>query len=205
MNDTVLFFVPADLKYTFDDVIDELSCTYCTVNNWNIHNQDETGWWYAVHIIWDTELNDTVMRLQRSLFFNSAYIYVGHRVSKNKTVYYDVTIFCPRIYDYPNLYKQHMELLQTHSDVTAELNRVKEINADLDRDNVELKTKMEKMKKEEKNKCEQIEYYKLKTAKFDIKCKKYKESKQHIRELKEEQGRLHKRNQELFERYPQHC
>ena len=83
-----------------------------------------------------------------------------------------------------------MELLETHSDVTAELNRIKEINADLDRDNVELKTNMEKMKKEEKNKCEQIEYYKLKTAKFDIKCKKYKESKQHIRELKEEQARL---------------
>ena len=44
-----------------------------------------------------------------------------------------------------------MELLQTHSEVNEELNRVKEINADLDRDNVELKTKMEKMKKKKIN------------------------------------------------------
>ena len=205
MSDTLLFFVPVDEKYTFADVADELSCTYCTVNNWQLHSQDESGWWYAINISWDNTTSETITRLQSALFMGSAYIYVGHCVTNNKTVFHDVNLFCPRIYDYPNLYKQHMELLETHSDVTAELNRIKEINADLDRDNVELKTKMEKIKKEEKNICEQIEYYKLKTAKFDIKCKKYKESKQHRRELEEELGRLHKRNQELFERYPQHC
>tara|TARA_B100000674_G_C37862644_1_gene925576 strand:- start:522 stop:1142 length:621 start_codon:yes stop_codon:yes gene_type:complete len=205
MDDTLVFFVPIDVRYDFNDVVDELSCTYCTINDWNIHSQDENGWWYTVNINWDMESSDAVVNLQKSLFMNNAYIYVGHKVSKNKTVYHDVNIFAPRIYEYPNLYKQYMELLESYSQLNTELNHIKETNTALECESLELKNKIEKMIKEEKNKCEQIEYYKLKTAKFDIKSKKYKESKQQIRKMENELTLLHQRNQELFERYPQHC
>ena len=195
MSDTLLFFVPVDVKYTFDDVVDELSSTYCTINSWNIHSQDESGWWYAVNITWDNSPNDIINRFQSSLFMATAYIYVGHKVSKNKTVFHDVNIFCPRIYDYANLYKQHMELLEAHSEATGELNQVKEINRDLDRDNIALKTNMEKMKKYDTKVCK----------KFDSKCEKYKSLKQHGKFLEQEVVRLNERNRELSDRYPQHC
>lgn len=187
MEDTLIFFVPIDVRYDFNDVVDELSCTYCTINDWNIYTQDENGWWYTVNINWDMESSDAVVNLQKSLFMNNAYIYVGHKVSKNKTVYHDVNIFAPRIYEYPNLYNQHLELLESHKEVTAEVNNLKEINTDLDRDNVELKTKMEEMKKKDKSKqCED-------------KWIKYRN------EMEREVERLNKRNQVLSERYPQHC
>ena len=192
MSDTLLFFVPVDEKYTFADVADELSCTYCTVNNWQLHSQDESGWWYAINISWDNATSETIARLQSALFMGSAYIYVGHCVNSNKTAFHDVNLFCPRIYDYTNLYKLHNELLETHSDATAELNRIKEINADLDRDNVDLKSKMEK---NETWLCK----------KYDEKCKKYKQIKQHNKHLESEITRLHERNRQLFDSFPQHC
>lgn len=208
MNDTLVFFVPIDVRYDFNDVVDELSCTYCTINDWNIYTQDENGWWYTVNINWDMESSDAVVNLQKSLFMNNAYIYVGHKVSKNKTVYHDVNIFAPRIYEYPNLYNQHLELLESHKEVTAELNNLKEINTDLDRDNVELKTKMEEMKKKDKSKqCQDKCEYKC--EKYKDRCEKYKEKcvklKKHRNEMEQEVERLNKRNQVLFERYPQHC
>lgn len=192
MSDTLLFFVPVDEKYTFADVADELSCTYCTVNNWQLHSQDESGWWYAINISWDNTTSETITRLQSALFMGSAYIYVGHCVTNNKTVFHDVNLFCPRIYDYANLYKLHNELLETHSEATAELNRIKEINADLDRDNVDLKTKIEK---NDTRLCK----------KYDEKCKKYKQIKQHNKHLEGEVTRLHERNRQLFDSFPQHC
>lgn len=195
MSDTLLFFVPVDAQYDFNDVADELSSTYCTITHWNIHSQDESGWWYAVNINWDNSPNNTINRFQSSLFMAYAYIYVGHKVNQTKTVFHDVNIFCPRIYDYANLYKQHTELLEVHGEATSELNRVKEINEELDRDNVALKTKMEEIKKHDKKICK----------KYDSKCEKYKSLKRNGKFLEEEIERLTGRNAELSDRYPQHC
>ena len=131
MNDILVFFVPSDLKYTFDDVIDELSSTYCSIDEWFIYSQNENGFqWYSVNITWDNNMDNTVSNLQSALFIGNAYIYVGHKVL-NKTVYHDVNIFCPRIYEYTNLYSQHMNLLKNAHDMNQVL-------TDLD-DNIAIK------------------------------------------------------------------
>jgi hypothetical protein len=185
MSDILIFFVPKDENYTFADVVDELSCTYCTVHNWQLHSQDESGWWYAINIYWDNTTSETNARLQSALFMGSAYIYVGHCVSNNKTVFHDVNLSCPRIYDYANLYKLHNELIETHNETTDELNHIKEINEELESANVNLKTTM----------CK----------KYNDKCKKYKQLKQHNKVLECEVTRLHNHNQQLFDSFPQHC
>lgn len=134
MSDNLVFFVPHDGDYTFDDITSELSCTYCTINSWQIQNKDDNGLWYALNITWDTTGRDAVVRLQSALFVGAAYIYVSHSISKVKTIFHDVNIYCPRIYDYPNLYKQYKELLDTHSNVTYELSRIKEKNQEVESD-----------------------------------------------------------------------
>ena len=187
MNDILVFFVPSDLKYTFNDVIDELSSTYCSIDEWFIYSQNENGWWYSVNITWDSNMdntvsmNNTISNLQSALFIGNAYIYVGHKVSLNKTVYHDVSLFCPRIYEYTNLYSQHMNLLKMHDDMNQVL-------TDLDRDNITIKENLEKMKH--------------KKSKRD---KKYRALKKKSKNFEREVQRLNERNKELFDRYPQHC
>ena len=159
MNDILVFFVPSDLKYTFNDVIDELSSTYCSIDEWFIYSQNENGWWYSVNITWDSNMDNTVSNLQSALFIGNAYIYVGHKVSLNKTVYHDVSMFCPRIYEYTNLYSQHMNLLKTHDDMNQVL-------TDLDRDNITIKENLEKMKHKKSKRDKKISCIKKEIEKF---------------------------------------
>lgn len=199
MSDTLLFFVPVDEKYTFADVVDELSCTYCTVHNWQLHSQDESGWWYAINIYWDNTTSETVALLQSAIFMGSAYIYVGHCVNSNKSIFHDVNIFCPRIYDYANLYSHHAELLEIHSEVIEELNSVRNINVEIDRDNVDLKTNIEEIKKKNIDEYDDI------CRKYNIKSLKYKQVKKDNKTLNRELTQLHEHNRQLFDTFPQHC